>query len=113
TSQLADGTETAFTGAGIRHDSEVAHRIHVGLDGRANFIGGFRPDFDDALVLFLLGEQAAAEVALDFFFLGHGLREHVAFLSGDGDIRNGDGDAGTGGVLEANVLHAIYIGRSG
>ena len=67
TSQLRNGGETTFGRAGGCHGGKIPIRIHVPLDGICHTVGGALPDLDLALVLFLFGQQTAAEIALDHF----------------------------------------------
>ena len=59
-------------------------RIHVALDGIGNFVGGALPNTDNLLVLFLLGEQAVAEVTLHQLHLASDWSMISSFSAGTG-----------------------------
>ncbi len=86
TGQLGDGAETALGGAGVGHGGQVAVRVQVAPDRLGNIVGGLLPDLDDAFVLFLLGQQTAAEVALHQFHILERLFDDFLFLRRDGNI---------------------------
>ena len=56
------------------------------LDRVTDFVSGFLPDSDLTLILFLLGQQAAAEVAVDNFNGLERFINNVLAFRRDGDI---------------------------
>ena len=100
-------------GAGIGHDVNrvddaflvlVLHRLEHLL---GDFFGDVAPDGDDLVVALAVGDGAVQVLLLhldDFLFRVFDERELVA---GDNHVVDADGDAGLGGVLEAQFLELV------
>ena len=105
--QLGDGSVATLGGARNSHHGQVIHRIQVLLDGFAHLLGGPLPDLNDALVLLLLGEQAAAEGPLNLLDLGVGLLQNLFLLRRHFNIAHGHGDARHRSVMKAQVFDLV------
>ena len=106
--ELRDGPETALGRAREGHRAQVTHGIHEALHRIRDRGHGALPQLDDSFVLLLFGQQAAAVVTLDQPLFFQSLVDDLLLLRRHGDIRNGDGRAGTRSVLEPDVLDAVH-----
>ena len=77
------------------------------LHGIGDLVGRFLPDLDLAFVLFLLGQQTAAEVAQYQFNGFQRLVDDGLAFRRDGDIGNRQGGAGFHGVFKTDGLDAV------
>ena len=107
TGQLRNGAEAAFGRAGTGHGGQVTVRVQGRADSFGDIVGGLLPDLDDALVLFLLGQQTAPEVTLHQFHILERPFDNLLFLRRDGNIGYRDGSAGTHGIFEANAFDPV------
>ena len=69
--------------------------------------GGVLPDVNNALVLFLFGEQAAPKVFLYLFHVQQSLLNDLRLLRRNGDIRHSQCGARLGGIAEADVFDVV------
>jgi len=61
--------------------------------GIADHIRSALPNFDDAVILFPIGKQAAFKISLNGFLFCQGLVYDFSFIGRNGDIRNRQGIA--------------------
>ena len=100
-------------GAGIGHDVDrVDHALLVLLfEGLEHFVGDFfgdvAPDGDDLVVALAVGDGAIEILLLDLddFVLG-GVHQ-LGLDAGDDHVADADGNAGLGGVEEAELLQPV------
>src|SRR5690606_28893235 len=83
----------------------------VVLEGLEEFLldlfAAVGPDVEELVVAFAGGDDAAVEVALDAVDLLLGLGDEFGLLLGDAEVGDAEGEAGDGGLLEADLLHAV------
>ncbi len=82
-------------------------RIHVALDGIGNIVGRALPDVDHAFILFLISEQATAEVALNQLYFFQGLVDDLLLFGRNGDIGHCDAKTRAGGISKTDILDAV------
>ena len=76
----------------------------MSLNGIRNLIGGDLPDIDHAFVLFLFGQQAAAEITLHHFDLLLRIVENAGSFRRNGHSQR---DAGAHSKLKAHGLDLV------
>src|SRR5690606_8083465 len=108
TRKLGDRTETTFGRAGDRHDRDWTERIERVTDQVLQLILRAVPHVDGALVAFIFGEQTTTEVTLGAFDHIFGFAQDVAALIRDGQVGDGDGRPGDGGIVEAKVFNRVH-----
>src|SRR5208282_814445 len=99
--------------AGVRHDVnrvDVAFAI-LAFEGLEHLIGNFfgdvAPDGDDLVVAFAVGDGAIEVLLLDLDDFLFGVFDELVLVAGDEHVINADGDAGLGGVGEAESLQVV------
>ena len=105
--QLVHRTITTLGGTRHGHQGQVTGGVQGVLHGLPHFLGGLLPDFDDMFGAFLLREQAPAEGPFHLLDLGLSLGQNVRLRGRRGNVIDGQGHPGTGGVLEAQVLDGV------
>ena len=95
------------TGTGLGHHGERVEFLHAFLHGFAHFVRGLRPDLDDFLIPFRVGDEAAAEEILDTFDFRILFGDDLVLVGRDSDIVDADGDARYESVMEAERLDAV------
>ena len=93
------------------------HEVHTTvfaepiLDDVLDAVCGLPPDGHRLVVPLLVGDEPQVVLLIDLGDVSIGLSQELLLLSGDFEVVHGDGDAGLGGVLEAQILHVIdHIG---
>ncbi len=111
--QLADLLLVA-AGAGIGHDEEgvellalEADLLHLLDHGVRDLVGDGAPDLDDPVEALARGDRAVAVEALDRLDLLLGLVDEPGLLPGDDEVVDAQGEAGLGGVGEAELLQGV------
>ncbi|MBP1661738.1 MAG: hypothetical protein H6P95_2930, partial [Candidatus Aminicenantes bacterium] len=111
--QLADLLLVAAR-AGVGHDVErvellalEADPLHLVDHGAGNLVGDRAPDLDDAVEPLAGGDGAVPVEALDRQDLLFGLVDERLLLPGDDEVVDAQGEAGPGGVREAELLHGV------
>src|SRR5258707_6554171 len=102
------------SGSGVRHDVDrvellalLVRLLHL-LEHRVrHLLGDVGPDGDDLVVALAVGDGAVDVLPLDVQRLLVRSRYHLLLARGDGQIVDADGDAGAGGVGEAQVLDDV------
>ncbi len=101
-------------GAGVGHDVnriEVAAGAVVLFHGLEHFVrdpfGDLRPDFDDLVVALALRDGAFLILLLDFDDGLFGVLHQLGLLFRHHHVVDADGNAGAGGVQEAELLHFV------
>ncbi|MPM71282.1 hypothetical protein SDC9_118246 [bioreactor metagenome] len=72
-----------------------------------HLFGGILPDFNDALVAFLFGEQTTTEGTVNFFNLALSGGQNFGFFLRHCNIRNGNGYARFHSVFETDIFDAV------
>jgi hypothetical protein len=72
-----------------------------------NFFGNGRPDFDDLVVAFAVGDSAVEVLLLHGDDLLLGVLDQRFLTVGDHHVVDADGKAGPGCILEAELLHFV------
>ena len=100
-------------GAGVGHDVDGVDDAFfvLILEGLEHFVGHFfgdvTPDGDDFVVALAVGDGAVEVLLLhldDFLF---GVFDEIVFIARNEHVVDADGDAGLGGVMEAQFLQVV------
>ena len=81
--------------------------LHLLEHGVRHLLGDGRPDGDDLVVALAVGDRPVLVLLLDVDDLLLGGEHHLLLALGDHEVVDADGDAGVGGVAEAQVLDGV------
>ena len=101
------------TRTGGHHAVDGVQAVHAALHRSGDLVGGLGPDLDELGAALLITDQTQVVLGLDLGGLvlvgvHDGLLVHIR-----GHVADGDGDARTGGPVEAGVLEIVQSARGG
>src|SRR5690348_6795014 len=100
-------------GAGIGHDVNRVNDpglvllLHFAEHFVGYALGNGRPDFDHLVIALAVSDGAVQVLLLHGYHLLLGVAHHALLILGDDHVVNADGQAGAGGVAEAQLLDLI------